>query len=145
VILQASRFAELDPRTLYALLRLRCDIFVVEQQCAYPELDGRDDEPGTLHVWLAQDGDPVAYLRVLTEPDGTARIGRVCTAKEHRGTGLGARLMAEALDRIGPDRPCVLDAQLDAIRLYERFGFVPCGPQYVEDGIAHLPMRRTLA
>jgi ElaA protein len=141
-MLQALPFADLDTHALYALLRLRCDIFVVEQQCAYPELDGRDDEPGTLHMWVEDSGAPVAYLRLLTEPDGSARIGRVCTAKEHRGAGLGARLTAAALERVGPNRPCVLDAQLEAVRLYERFGFVPCGPQYVEDGIAHLPMRR---
>ena len=140
--MRSDRFEELDAATLYGLLRLRCDVFVVEQHCAYPELDGRDVEPDTVHVWLEHDGAPAAYLRVLAEPGGGARIGRVCTAKAHRGAGLASRLLSAALDEIGPDRRCVLDAQTDAIRIYERFGFTPIGPTYVEDGIEHLPMCR---
>jgi ElaA protein len=141
VILRSGRFADLDPATLYALLRLRCDVFVVEQRCPYPELDGRDLEPGTTHCWIEHDDAPVAYLRVLREP-GAARIGRVCTAKAHRGIGLAGRLIQAALDALEPGTRCVLDAQTDAIRLYERLGFVTCGDKYVEDGIEHVPMIR---
>jgi ElaA protein len=141
-----ASFAELDATTLYRLLKLRCDVFVVEQRCAYPELDGRDTEPGTTHLWLDDEHGAVAvYLRVLTEPDGGARIGRVVTAKSARGQGLAGRLLQEALDHIGPGRPAVLDAQTDAIRIYQRFGFAPSGPAFVEDGIEHLPMRRPAA
>src|SRR5258706_9862954 len=141
MILRTARFAELDASTLYALLRLRCDVFVVEQQCAYPELDGRDTEPATVHVWLDDDGLVAAYLRLLHE-SGYARIGRVCTAKARRGAGLAGQLMRAALDTLAPGTPCVLDAQTDAIGLYQRFGFVAYGDRYVEDGIEHLPMRR---
>jgi len=140
-VIHAARFADLDPQTLYALLRLRVDVFVVEQRCAYPELDGRDLEPGTLHVWLDHDGPPVAYLRILTETDGVRRIGRVCTAPGRRGGGAAARLMAEALRLVG-EAPCVLDAQSYLVGFYERLGFDPTGPEYVEDGIPHVPMRR---
>jgi ElaA protein len=146
-VIRAARFSDLDASTLYALLRLRVDVFVVEQQCAYPELDGRDVEPATLHVWLDHDGDPgdpgdpVAYLRILTEPGGERRIGRVCTAAGHRGDGAAARLMAEALRLVG-DAPCVLDAQSYLVGFYERLGFAPTGPEFVEDGIPHVPMRR---
>src|SRR5215468_9578558 len=96
VIFKSARFAELDTTTLYRLLKLRVDVFVVEQECAYPELDGRDAEPGTVHVWAERDGEIAGYLRILD--DGTqARIGRVLTAKSARGTGLGGQLMERAL------------------------------------------------
>lgn len=138
-----ATFAELDAPTLYRLLKLRCDVFVVEQQCAYPDLDGRDTEPGTVHLWLDDEaGSVAAYLRVLTEPDGGARIGRVVTAKSARGQGLASRLLQSALEHIGPSRATVLDAQTDAIAIYQRFGFEPSGPTFTEDGIEHLPMRR---
>jgi ElaA protein len=140
-VIRTARFSDLDASTLYALLRLRVDVFVVEQQCAYPELDGRDVEAATLHVWLDHDGEPAAYLRILTEPGGERRIGRVCTAAGYRGGGAAARLMAEALRLVG-DAPCVLDAQSYLVGFYERLGFAPTGPEYVEDGIPHVPMRR---
>jgi ElaA protein len=137
-----AAFADLDAATLYALLRLRVDVFVVEQHCAYPEIDGRDTEPGALHLWLADEPTrPLGYLRLLTELDGAARIGRVAVARSARGAGLAARLMREALDHVG-DRPCVLDAQAGLVDFYAGFGFVVTGPEYLEDGIPHVPMRR---
>ncbi|GAA3457211.1 GNAT family N-acetyltransferase [Dactylosporangium matsuzakiense] len=138
-----STFASLSASDLYRILRLRFEVFIVEQHCVYPELDGRDTEPSTLHMWLdAPDGSVAAYLRVLTEPDGSARIGRVVTAAPSRGKGLAGRLMAAALERLGPDRLVVLDAQTVATGLYERFGFVVTGPAYDDEGIAHVPMAR---
>jgi ElaA protein len=141
--LTVASFADLDTTMLYALLKLRTDVFVVEQECPYPELDGRDAEPGTLHVWLgAATGDgPQGYLRVLTDPDGSARIGRVCVAKSARGGGVAGRLMSAALDLAG-HRRCVLDAQSYLVAFYSGFGFTPTGPEYVEDGIPHVPMAR---
>ena len=143
--LHVATFADLDAATLYALLRLRTDVFVVEQQCPYPELDGRDVEPGTRHLWLAPDGDPLdvrAYLRLLAEPDGAVRIGRVCTAAKARGEGLSARLLDAALELAGSGTPTVLDAQSYLVGFYESYGFTASGPEYVEDGIPHVPMRR---
>ncbi|MFJ9312641.1 GNAT family N-acetyltransferase [Pimelobacter simplex] len=141
--LHVAAFAELDPATLYALLRLRVDVFVVEQACAYPELDGRDTEPGTRHLWLTQDDDgaPAAYLRVLSEPDGSARIGRVVVTPAARGGGAAGRLMAAALAEVG-DRPSVLDAQAHLVAFYGRHGYAATGPEYLEDGIPHVPMAR---
>jgi ElaA protein len=141
VTLHAASFAELDAATLYALLKLRVDVFVVEQRCPYPELDGRDTEPSTVHCWLAQAGAPVGYLRLLSEPDGTARIGRVAVARHARGAGLAGRLMAAALARVG-DRDCVLDAQSPLVGFYTRLGFVVTGAEFIEDGIPHFPMHR---
>ena len=80
--------ADLDVATLYALLKVRVDVFVVEQECPYPELDDRDLEPGTRHLWVDGDGGPVAYLRILDDGDA-ARIGRVLV--DQAGTGIGRR------------------------------------------------------
>ena len=141
--IHSARFADLDQYTLYALLKLRVDVFVVEQHCAYPELDGRDLEPGTRHLWLtpADSKRPLAYLRLLTEPDGAMRIGRVVTAPDARGQGLAGRLVEAAL-RVDPYAATVLDAQSHLTKLYKRLGFTECGPEFVEDGIPHTPMRR---
>ena len=139
MILHAAAFDELSPATLYALLRLRVQVFVVEQRCPYQDLDGRDTEPGTRHLWLDRDGEPLAYLRIVDEPDGGVRIGRVCVSPAARGKRLAERLMREALD-VTP-LPVVLDAQSYLTRFYERLGFTATGPQFVEDGIPHVPMR----
>ncbi len=141
--LRQARFAELDGRTLHDLVRLRIDVFVVEQQCPYAELDGRDPDPDTWHVW-AEDSGVVGYLRLLTEPDRTQRIGRVCVAAAHRGTGLAGRLLARAVElasAAAPGAPVVLDAQSHLAPWYERRGFAVAGSEFVEDGIPHLPMR----
>ena len=136
-----SALADLDPVTLHDVMALRQRVFVVEQNCVYPDLDGRDVEPLTEHVWTADEQGPTAYLRVLTEPDGAARIGRVCTRADARGTGLAAALMADVLDR-NPGRVVLLEAQEHLAGWYGRFGFTVTGPGYIEDGIPHLPMRR---
>jgi ElaA protein len=136
--------ADLTPRRLYALLRLRVDVFVVEQECPYPELDGRDLDPATRHFWIASDTDPelpVATLRLMAEPGGGFRIGRVCTARGMRGRGLSRRLMEAALAEVG-DAESVLDAQVYAAGLYAAFGFRPVGEEFLEDGIPHVTMRR---
>ena len=136
--------ADLDTRSLYELLRLRVDVFVVEQACPYAELDGRDLENGARHYWLAGDGwgaPMLGCLRLLQEQDGTFRIGRVCTLRSARGRGLGRQLMEAVLAEVG-DAPCVLDAQEHLAELYRSLGFVAAGPAYDWDGVTHLPMRR---
>ena len=142
--LHVATFAELAPVTLYALLRLRTDVFVVEQQCAYPELDGRDLERTARHLWVAPPGDPgsvLGCLRLLAEPDGVHRLGRLCTAASVRATGLGRRLVAAGLDEVGAGT-CVLDAQEHLAPFYAGFGFEPSGPVYDWDGVPHVPMIR---
>ena len=138
---RVASFPDLDTSTLYDLLRLRCDVFVVEQRSPYPDVDGRDPEPATRHVWIARAGTPVAYLRILGEPDGTQRIGRVVVAASARGDGLAARLMDTAIEVVGA-RPSVLDAQSQLRGFYERYGYAVSGPEFVEDGIPHVPMAR---
>lgn len=132
-------FAALDTVTLYAIARLRADVFVVEQACAYPDLDGRDIEPATRHVWWDEGDGPLAYLRVLTEPDGRVRVGRVVTAASARRRGLADLLLRHVLATTGA-RPMVLDAQAHLVSWYRRHGFEPTGPHHLADGIPHVPM-----
>jgi ElaA protein len=141
VTVHRSALPDLEPLTLYGLAALRSAVFVVEQNCAYLDLDGRDVEPLTEHLWTADERGPTAYLRVLTEPDGAARVGRVCTRVDARGAGLAAALLTDVLDR-NFGRVIVLEAQAHLADWYGRFGFVRSGAGYLEDGIPHVPMRR---
>ncbi len=137
-----AAFADLDPRTAYLLWQLRVDVFVVEQQCPYRELDGRDLDPQTRHVWAEHNGVPVGYLRVLAEDDGGRRIGRVCVVATARAGGWADALMRRALTEVG-DRRCVLDAQSYLADWYARWGFAVTGPEFLDDGILHVPMERS--
>ncbi len=130
----------LDPRTAYEVWRLRQQVFVIEQDCPYPDLDGRDLEDATRHVVLLEDDTVVGTLRVLDD-GGWARIGRVVVAAAARGRGLAALLMDEAMAVCG-DREVRLDAQTGLTGFYESYGFVVTGPEFDEDGILHVPMRR---
>ena len=136
---------DLDAAALYELLRLRVDVFVVEQDCPYPELDGRDLLATTRHFWLQDAGGQViSTLRLMQEKDWddiVFRIGRVCTRASERGRGHTARLMRAALDDVG-DNTCRLSAQSYLAEMYARYGFVADGAEFVEDGIPHVPMVR---
>ncbi|MFC6286946.1 GNAT family N-acetyltransferase [Nocardioides sp. GCM10027113] len=137
--LTSLSFDALDAHTAYDAWRLRQDVFVVEQECPYPDLDGRDHEPGTRHV-LLRDGDRlVGYARVLDDGD-VWRIGRVVLAREARGRGLADGLVTTALaDCVGRD--VVLDAQSGLVGWYAGHGFEVAGSEFLEDGIPHVPMR----
>jgi ElaA protein len=135
------RFAELSPEELYAILRLRVDVFVVEQRCPYPELDGLDQ--GALHVWLADEDGIAAYLRVLDKGirDERASIGRVIAVR--RRMGLGTRILREgirAAREIFGAEGIYLEAQTYARGLYEKQGFRPVSEEFLEDGIPHIKM-----
>ena len=141
--LHRARGDQLTISQLYALLTLRVNIFIVEQRSPYPDLDGRDLDPTTIHFWHQPADRPIAYLRLLTEPDGAARIGRVCTTPHARGGGLGTGLMNAALAELD-SREVVLDAQVQAQAMYARFGFHATGEPFDDDGIMHITMRRPL-
>ena len=138
--LVAVPFDRLDARTAYDVWRLRQSVFVVEQACPYPDLDGRDTEPGTRHV-LLEDDALLGYARVLDDGE-VWRIGRVVLAPAARGRGLADPLVHTAL-QVCPGRDVVLDAQSPLAGWYATFGFEADGPEFVEDGIPHLPMRRS--
>lgn len=137
---QSAAFGDLDRRVLHDLLRLRCDVFVVEQDCPYPDIDGRDAEPATVHFWIADGDEVLACLRRLADPGGVVRLGRIATRADRRGEGLAAALVTAAL--VGVTGTAVLDAQSPMVDWYARFGFERSGPEFVEDGIPHVPMRR---
>jgi ElaA protein len=144
VALHRGAAAELDPVVLYRLLELRVVVFVVEQQAAYADVDGRDVEPGAELLWAEEDGVVLATARVLRDPDAM-RIGRVATATAARGRGVASDLMRFAVDRcieLSPALPMVLDAQEHLADWYARFGFRIDGDRFLEDDIPHVPMRR---
>lgn len=143
---QWSAFSELDTHTLYAAMKLRQEVFVVEQTCAYLDADGEDLSAFHLLAWS---GDSlVAYLRVFA-PGSTAHaeavIGRVIVAVGSRGQGVSRRLMEQAHHHIAQmwgTTPVFLSAQSHLEGLYGSLGYAVCGPGYDEDGIPHLPMCR---
>jgi ElaA protein len=131
----------IDAATLYQLLDLRCEVFVVEQACPYQDLDGRDLDAGTTHLWVTDHRGIAAAVRLLTEADGRRRIGRVVTRVDARGRGLASGLVATAVQRAG-GAETLLSAQSHLRHFYEGLGYVVDGDEFDEDGIAHLPMRR---
>jgi ElaA protein len=143
--IQRSGFADVDRYVLHEILRLRAEVFVVEQACVYLDLDGRDIEPATVHWWAEHDGAVVGHLRVIDDVGLDARrIGRVVTAPAWRNRGLAGALLDAAVTDIAathPARAVVLDAQAHLASWYERRGFVVTGPEHLDDGIPHVPMR----
>ncbi|MGH3671481.1 MAG: GNAT family N-acetyltransferase [Pseudonocardiaceae bacterium] len=143
-VLHRRLAADLSTAMIYALLRLRIEVLVVEQACPYQELDGHDLDRTTRHFWLAPARDieaPQATLRLLEPIEGQFRIGRVCAAAAARRQGGVRRLLEAALAEVG-HAPCVLDAQRHCVDLYSGFGFVVNGEEFVDGGIPHVPMRR---
>ncbi len=143
VALRRSWAQDLDAATLYELLKLRVEVFVVEQATPYPELDGRDLLAETRHFWLERpEGQVISTLRLMEEhPAGQKafRIGRVCTKRTDRGRGYAARLVQAALAEAG-DFPCHINAQAYLADMYGRHGFVRNGDEFLDDGIPHVPM-----
>ncbi|WP_139982642.1 GNAT family N-acetyltransferase [Nocardioides litoris] len=137
---EVRAFTDLTGREVHDVARLRQDVFVVEQECPYPDLDGRDTEPGTRHVLLLDEHDVLRGVARTLDDGDLWRIGRVTLARSARGRGLADVLVRAALDVV-PGRPVVLDAQAPLARWYATFGFEVSGPEFLEDGIPHLPMR----
>ena len=131
---------DLSAAELHALLRLRVDVFVVEQACAYPEVDGRDLLDSTFHAWIEVDGAVAASLRLLLDHE-PPQIGRVVTDPRFRGQRLAERLLDAAHERAGAPGS-FLEAQSYLVDWYGRQGWKPCGDEFVEDGIPHVPMQR---
>ncbi|WP_244492658.1 GNAT family N-acetyltransferase [Aureimonas sp. AU22] len=142
-----SRIEDMSGAEVHDLLKLRQDVFVVEQACAFPEIDGRDGE--ALHLRAFRAGTLAGALRVMPA-DATrgARIGRIATASGFRGGGLGHQLMGEALrlcSECWPEAAIDLSAQAHLETFYRGHGFVTISGAYLEDGIPHLDMRRAPA
>lgn len=131
-------FNELTTRELYDLLALRTEVFVVEQECPYQEVDGKDLTAH--HYWMEEGGVIVAALRVLGKETPIA-IGRVVTKPSHRGRGYSRKLMEEAVTDFGGVE-LYLQAQTYVEPFYESFGFSRTSKEYLEDGIPHVDMVR---
>lgn len=139
-------WGELTTDELYAFLKLRTDVFLVEQKVDETELDDRDREPSTRHYWIADDLGTAAYLRTLVDAEPThldagRLIGRVVVRADRRGEGLAQKLLAEVLTRHG-DEAMLMHSQEYIAPLYAQFGFVAFGDVYEEAGIRHVSMYR---
>ncbi len=134
-----KHFHQMSAIQALRLFKLRSSIFVVEQDCVYQDLDGRDEEPNTRHIWRESADQVLACLRLLQEKDAQ-RIGRVATAASHRRQGHAAVLIEYTLS--SSTGPWLLSGQCQLETWYTKFGFSRCGDDFMEDGIPHLPMRR---
>ena len=141
-----KEFDALTLQELYALLRLRSEVFVVEQNCVFQDMDNKDQQ--CHHVLLYNEANLVAYARLV--PPGVSypshmSIGRIITSMQVRGTGVGRQLLdfsIAACYRLFGNGPIKIGAQLYARKFYESFGFVQTGEVYDEDGIDHIEMTK---
>lgn len=136
-------FEELTATELYAILQLRCEVFVVEQNCVYLDIDGKDKK--SLHLMAWQGDELAAYTRLV--PAGVsfteASIGRVITSPKYRGLGIGITLMQKSIRHTLESyttNKIRIGAQLYLKKFYEGFGFVARGEEFLEDGIPHIEM-----
>ena len=132
-------FEELTTTELYELLKVRSEVFVVEQNCIYQDLDDKDYR--SLHVFYEEDREVLAYLRAFTKKEGVVQIGRVLSTTH--GIGLGGKILKEGLLQIQEKfhpKKIYLEAQCYAIGYYEREGFKVCSEEFLEDGIPHVAM-----
>ena len=139
-------FEALANLTLYDLLRLRSEVFVVEQNCPFQDIDGLDDRAYHL-LGYTEAGELAAYARLFDAGISYEQvaIGRVAVALAHRRHGLGRELMQQAVAQcevLFGAQPIKIGAQLYLERFYQGLGFVQCGEGYLEDGIPHIPMLR---
>lgn len=138
-----KRFNELSLEELYQLLKLRSEVFVVEQNCVYQDIDGKDEK--ALHVLGTFDGDIVAYSRLFAPGYyfDNASIGRVVVAGEYRDKKWGHDLLIASVDGVKSEfntTAITISAQLYLKKFYESHGFVKQGEEYLEDGIPHIRM-----
>ena len=139
---ELKKFADLTNKELHDIFRLRVDIFIVEQNCPYPEIDGKD--PKSLHLIYKENDEIVAYARLL--PPGVsydeASIGRVVVAESRRGTGLGYELLEQSvkLSVAEYNQPIKIGAQAHLEKYYGSAGFIKVSDVYLEDDIPHIDM-----
>jgi ElaA protein len=148
IVWQWSTYSDLSKDDLYEILKVRQDVFVVEQNCVYQDVDDLDDKSWHLIAWDMNNSggkNIVAYLRVVLpgykykEPS----MGRVLTIQQARYTGLGKQLIKEALINIEvvfPNQPIRISSQEYLIKFYNSFGFTVVSEPYDEDGISHIEM-----
>ncbi|MCX2741740.1 GNAT family N-acetyltransferase [Pontibacter anaerobius] len=142
----SKAFEELTPYEMYDMLRLRSEVFVVEQNCVFLDMDNKDQQ--CQHLLIYKDGELVATSRLVPQGvsyPGIMSIGRIVTSMAVRGTGVGRILVDYSIEecyRLYGQGPIKIGAQLYAKGFYESFGFVQSGPVYDEDGIDHIKMTK---
>ncbi|MBA6353235.1 MULTISPECIES: GNAT family N-acetyltransferase [unclassified Colwellia] len=143
---QVKHFKALNIDELYEILKLRIDVFVVEQTCFYADIDDVDRHEDTVHLFCYLEGKIAGYLRILAKGQSYRdyiAIGRVIVASHARGTGLGHQLMAEALtvcQQYFPDQQIKISAQEHLESFYGNHGFERVSAMYLEDDIPHIAM-----
>ena len=140
-----KKFDELTLNELYDILKLRVDIFVVEQNCPYGELDNKDKE--SIHVFYRENGEITAYLRIIPKflSYESVSMGRICVKQEFRSRKLGREIVKDAINYIEKDMKqyiITIGAQEYLKDFYASFDFKPVSDIYDEDGIKHLDMQR---
>lgn len=140
-----KKFNELSLNELYELLKLRSEIFVVEQNCVYQDLDNKDKK--ALHVIGVANDTMVAYTRIFGPGDyfSEASIGRVAVSEQYRRFGYGKEIMVSSIQGIKDnfkEERIKLSAQTYLIKFYASLGFKTVGEEYLEDGIPHIQMLR---
>lgn len=141
--IKVTPFSLLSTTDLYKILRLRAEVFVVEQNCPYQDLDNNDQK--AYHIWTESNGDCIAYCRVFELDKDHVQIGRVVSSKKARGKGYGRLLMKHAIEtceRNFPGKPILIHSQAYATGFYEKFGFSISSEEFLEDGIPHYEMIR---
>ena len=137
--LTAKLFDELTTTELYEILRVRFEVFVIEQECIYLDIDGVDYQ--SLHVFCEENGKIIAYLRAFEKEKDVVQIGRVLTV--NRGAGNGKKLLryaVEEIDRRFHPGEIFIESQTHAIGFYEREGFKICSDEFLDAGIPHVQM-----
>lgn len=140
-----KRFEALSATELYNLLQLRSEVFVVEQNCVYQDVDGKDSK--ALHLIGTDNDETVAYARIFKPNDyfDEASIGRVVVKQTYRDKKLGHILMKEAIEALKSEfneTKITISAQLYLKKFYESHGFVQTSETYLEDDIPHIQMKR---
>lgn len=138
-----KKFDELNAKDIYNILTLRNEVFIVEQNCVYMDCDYKDFN--SYHLFLEQNGEIVAYLRVLEKGVSYDQIsiGRVAVKKDFRGKGLSREMMLKAINFIENDlneTSIKIQAQSYLINFYTSLGFKPISDEYLEDNIPHIDM-----
>ncbi|MFY0627649.1 MAG: GNAT family N-acetyltransferase [Reichenbachiella sp.] len=141
--IEVVSFEQLDNETLYQILKLRVDVFVVEQNCPYPELDNKDQN--AKHFFIKEGNEIVAYLRTYFKNENVLTIGRIITHIKHRGGGLSRQLINKAIETADKTtKSLFLQGQTHLQSFYESFGFEKISDSYLEDGIPHIDMELLL-
>ncbi len=138
-----KKFNDLTTKELYEILRVRAEVFIVEQNCIYQDLDSKDEV--SYHLFLEDNDMVVAYLRIL--PKGVSypeiAIGRVLTKANYRNKGISKEMVQKAIDFVTDtlgEKEIRISAQAYLLKFYKDFGFEPTSDIYLEDGIEHIEM-----